>query len=427
MKIVLAFLTLAVSIVSVYPQVAKIDKSNLYYSQAMKYYESKNYDSLVFYMNRALELRPDHPRILYNLAAGYSLVGNDSKAIEILDRIAGMKLHYPVQDDSDFTDLLNSDKFSEVQETFNNNLIPVLRSTTAFRLNEKGLLTEGIAFDSKTNRFFISSVHKRKILEYDRNVILRQFNSDRDTLLGIFGMRADEKHRKLWAVGAAVKNIAGYTDGMKGESFLYEFNIDSGELLGKFEAPETNEDHLFGDLTVDSAGNVFISDSRYNAIYKLPVDGEELETVIPKGYFISLQGIALNEDESFLFAADYSQGILKFSLDNKEAEFLKNESTTTLLGIDGLYFYKGKLVATQNGVDPQRVILLSLNPELSSIKSFVILESNNPQFDEPTLGVISGDTFYFIANSQWARFNNDGTIYPDERLEYPLILKINLE
>lgn len=427
MKIVLSLLVSTLIICPLYPQWSKVEKANEFYSRGMEYYVTKNYDSLIYYMNSALQLRPDHPRILYNLAAGYALNGKDSKAIEILDKIAGMKLYYPVQDDSDFVDLINTDKFKEVREKFDYNFIPVINSTTAFRLHEKGLLTEGIAYDRETNRFFISSVHKRKILENDGNGRITQFNSDKDTLLGIFGMRVDEKHRKLWAVGGAIKNMAGYKKGMKGESFLYDFNIDTGELLGKHKAPEKNEDHLFGDLTLDSAGNVFISDSRYNVIYKLPFGGDNLETAVPAGYFVSLQGIAFNEKESLLYAADYSQGIFKINLQNKEVSLLKNESTTTLLGIDGLYFYKGKLVATQNGVNPQRILLLSLDPVLSSVSSYEILESNNPQFDEPTLGIISGDTFYFIANSQWARFNDNGTIYPDERLEYPLILKIGLE
>jgi hypothetical protein len=427
MKTILSSLMILMAISTSYSQVSNVEKANGFYSTAMGFYESKNYDSLIYYMKAALELRQDHPRILYNLAAGYALNGNYQEALSVLNHIADMKLYFPISEDSDFVSIRNSDEFTRVGKKFEENILPVINSLQAFRLNEKGLLTEGLAYDRKTGRFFISSVHKRKILEYDGQGSTGEFNSAGDSLLGIFGMRADENHGILWAVGGAVNYMQGFNEGTKNESILYKFDLGNGKRLAEYRPSEKNTEHLFGDLTIDSRGNVFVSDSRFNAIYKLPFNGKELETIIPAGNFISVQGIALDEDESVLFAADYSQGILKINLNDRSVEQLKNNSTTTLLGIDGLYFYKDMLIATQNGVNPQRILSLDLNGQLTAISGYKILESNNPLFDEPTLGVISGDNFYFISNSQWTRFDADGTIYPDEKLEYPLILKITLE
>ena len=41
---------------------------------------------------------------------------------------------------------------------------PINRSITAFVLEEKGLITEGIAFDPEEKAFYVGSVHKRKIV-----------------------------------------------------------------------------------------------------------------------------------------------------------------------------------------------------------------------------------------------------------------------
>ena len=136
----------------------------------MKFYESKDYDSLIYYLKSALVLRPDHPAILYNLAAGYARNGNPSRAIRNLNKIADMKLYYPVQKDSDFFSLRYTDDFAKIQKKFADNLVPIVNSKVAFRLDEKGLLTEGLAYDRATHRFFISSVHKRKIVEYSKSV-----------------------------------------------------------------------------------------------------------------------------------------------------------------------------------------------------------------------------------------------------------------
>ncbi len=410
-----------------FPQALKTAEANKLYLKAMKYYESKNYDSLAAGLEQVVVLRPDHPGIIYNLAAAYALDCRPDDAVSALDKVAEMKLYFPVMQDSDFKSIWNSDQFISVQKKFEENLLPITNSSTEFILKEKGLLTEGLAFDSQTGRFFISSVHKRKIIEYDAGGESRQFNTGSDSLLGIFGVKADAKKRILWAAGGAIKFMEGYSDSLKGQSFLYKFNLDDGSLLQAYGPPETGGDHLFGDVTINSEGEAFVSDSRSNEIYRLTEDSTRLETFLPPGYFLSLQGISFSNDGSFLYAADYAQGIFKISVRKRTVQLLENSTSTTLLGIDGLYYYAGNLIATQNGVNPHRVLRLIPDLDNTSINNYKILESNNPLFDEPTLGVINNDNFYFISNSQWARFDKSGTVFPDERLDYPRILKIILD
>lgn len=47
---------------------------------------------------------------------------------------------------------------------------------------------------------------------------------------------------------------------------------------------------------------------------------------------------------------------------------------------------------------------------------------NHPDFDEPTLGVMVGRDFYFIANSQYRRVGKDGTL-DREHLRRPVVLR----
>lgn len=97
-----------------------------------------------------------------------------------------------------------------------------------------------------------------------------------------------------------------------------------------------------------------------------------------------------------------------------------------MLGIDGLYFYRGGLVAVQNGVNPQRVVRLFLSKDLSRVERFETIAANDPAFDEPTLGVLVQNHFYFIANSQWGALDEQGGIAPAEKLKEPVILKLRL-
>ena len=54
-----------------------------------------------------------------------------------------------------------------------------------------------------------------------------------------------------------------------------------------------------------------------------------------------------------------------------------------------------------------------MEPESTAFK---VLEANNPVFDEPTLAVLSGDTLFYIANSQWAAIDEKGKLAGDDKL-----------
>ncbi|MCB0312791.1 MAG: hypothetical protein KDH84_05935, partial [Calditrichaeota bacterium] len=61
------------------------------------------------------------------------------------------------------------------------------------------------------------------------------------------------------------------------------------------------------------------------------------------------------------------------------------------------------------------------------IEQIEVLEANHPEFDEPTLGVISGNIFYYIANSQWgSTLDQQGKLRPESELKFPLVLKMGL-
>jgi hypothetical protein len=67
-----------------------------------------------------------------------------------------------------------------------------------------------------------------------------------------------------------------------------------------------------------------------------------------------------------------------------------------------------------------------LSKNLDHIERAEVIEANNPLFNEPTLGALVRDTFYYVANSQWGSFNKDGTIFPSEKLQEPIIMKVKL-
>jgi hypothetical protein len=191
-----------------------------------------------------------------------------------------------------------------------------------------------------------------------------------------------------------------------------------------FTPPDSNKPHWLGDLAIDAVGDVFATDSVSPILYILRRGQKQLETFIEGRAFVSLQGLDFTIDQTKLFVADYARGI--FVIDLKTRAVSNLTADFTLLGIDGLYAYRGSLICVQNGVNPQRIVRLTLNKALTRVDGFQVLEANNPLFDEPTLGVLVKDNFYFIANSQWGAIDKNGQLAPEDQLRDPVVLKLKL-
>jgi hypothetical protein len=135
--------------------------------------------------------------------------------------------------------------------------------------------------------------------------------------------------------------------------------------------------------------------------------------------------MAVSPDGRFLFVADYLQGIARVDLKHGEVAFLPPPEELLTSGIDGLLLAGDSLVGIQNGLRPHRVVRLELDPAHSRITGGSVLERAHRRFDEPTLGVVVGDALYYVANSQYGHFDENGS--PDlERLREPVVLRLTL-
>jgi hypothetical protein len=72
--------------------------------------------------------------------------------------------------------------------------------------------------------------------------------------------------------------------------------------------------------------------------------------------------------------------------------------------IDGLYFYKGSLVAVQPFAERKKVVRYHLDKMANAVTKAEVIEAEHPLFIQPTTGVLVGKDFYYIANSQLQLF-----------------------
>jgi sugar lactone lactonase YvrE len=149
--------------------------------------------------------------------------------------------------------------------------------------------------------------------------------------------------------------------------------------------------------------------------------------LVPPGALASPGGLALSPDEKTLYVADYSRGIARVDRASREVTFLTPRADATLAGIDGLAMDKGDLISVQNGVKPHRVVRIALEPDGGSVRSVTILEMGHPSYNEPTLGVVAGRDFVYVANSQWGLFDRGAGKWQADRLKEPVILRLPLD
>jgi len=289
-------------------------------------------------------------------------------------------------------------------------------------------LTEGLARDPESGAFFVSSVHKRKIVRVDRQGHAADFvASGRDGLWGVFALAVDPARGSLYALSAPVPEMSGFDAAEDGATGVFEFDLRTAALRRKVLLPapaERADRRAFNDLVIAADGTVYIGDGRNGAIVRLAPGAAAVTPFVPAGRLGSAQGLVLTPSGRGLYAADYARGLARVDLASGAVRFLAAPPDSVLAGIDGLAAHGAALVATQNGIKPHRLLLITPNAAEDRLETVTLLTINDPRLDEPTLGTVVGDDFYYIANSQWSHFTDKGPRL--DELRPPAVLKLRL-
>jgi sugar lactone lactonase YvrE len=395
------------------------------YEESVAAYKVADYPRFLALTKDALRLRPDSPSLLHNLACGEALTGHPKESSEAALRLVSRGIDTGLLEEADLASVRDRPEFAPVRKGLAELAQPVGSPAEAFRLKEKGLLTEGIAFDPKTKTFFVSSVHRRKIVARSASGVVEDFLPAGSDVLGVFALRCDPARRLLWATSGAVREMQGFTKTLDGKSELLKIDLDAKKVLGRF-ALEDGRPHNLNDLTVDSRGTVYVSDALGGGLYRLAAADKRLQPLVPAGRLASPQGLALSPDEKRLYVAEYGAGLSVVDPRSGNVREVSAKEDAPLFGIDGLVPYGRHLVAIQNGIRPHRVVRLTLDATGQRVERADTLARNDSRFQEPTLGVVVDSALCFIANSQWGSFEKDGTPFPPEKLAEPLILRVSL-
>jgi UDP-N-acetylglucosamine acyltransferase len=276
------------------------------------------------------------------------------------------------------------------------------RATVAARIDERGLMAEGVAFDPVARVFYVGSIHSRKIVAVpaDGGGAARDLVPAGAGLDAVLGLRVDAERRVLWAATTADEAMSGFSEKDRGRSALVKIDLATGAVVARFPAPPLAAAgaklHMMNDVALDAAGTPYASDSEGGDVLVLH-DGA-LVPLFGAARFPYPNGLAF-DDRGALFVA-HDRGIARVDVAKRTSVDLVEPAGYSLRGIDGLYFDEGRLIAVQNGVPPHRVVVLDLNEARTAATTARVVESAHPEFDIPTTGALVGDSLVVIADSE---------------------------
>ena len=398
------------------------------YKASLERYAAHDNAGYLGLAEKAKNADPERPDFIYNLARAYAVNGNKVQCIERLEDLSVFGFDYDVMHDSGFANVWNHSLLPGILEKAKEKAHHPA-SALLFEIHENDLIPEGITYNPRTGDFFLSSVYKRKIITVHPDGSTEDFIPEQsDGLLSIYGMKVDAPRNQLWAAGSMLPPVSVKYPAEEGHSELYKIDIDSKSIVGRYSPGETNQ-HMFNDLTILGNGDVFVTDMRENALYKLDQQAGTFIKWFQSPDMIAPNGITHSFDQRYLFVACQA-GILRIALDDRTSLRLSSPPKTPLNGIDGLYFYNNDLIAIQPFAGPQaRVMKFELNKTMDAVRRGIILESDNPLYDTPTTGTIVGNELYINGASHLVgnHFGKDGTLTDPASLKPTCILQLQLD
>jgi hypothetical protein len=401
------------------------DEARRVNAEARAAHDKRDWPAFLAASRRLVELAPRSTRAQYNLACAAARTGAAAEALRLLDRLARMGVFMDAATDEDLASLRGNPAFEATVARLRALQEPLVASTVAVRLDQTDLLTEAVAHDPKTGAFFVSAVHRRKVVRIDAAGRAADFVPEaHEGLTSAVGLALDPARRSLFVSTAGQALMHGFKPEDEGRSEVREYGIDDGKLRRRIAPPEGIAGAQASDLALGPDGTLYGSDPSSGRVYAASPDATRFRVLVDRGPIASAQGLTLSDDGRWLFVADYLQGIVRVDPKTGAAVLLPIPENVAAGGIDGLLFVRGSLVGIRNGLRPHAILRIALSPDLDRVASVTALERAVPEWDEPTLGTLAGRDLVYVSTSQYERFGKDGAPGPD--LVAPVLRRLPL-
>lgn len=381
--------------------------------------DAENAKRVIASVGELLKQRPTDATLWFYLARANAVVGDRAATLAALAKTNELGDGFlPTR--PGFDKVWDDPQFQALRGTMAARL-PVLDfAPTAFELEDRTLMPEGIAYDAPSRTFFVGSA-QRKVLRVTESGVATEFAGAEANLDSVLGLAVDAPRRTLYVVSTSALTTEGVN---RRRNAVVAFDIDSRKLLARYEVAGAQQ---LNDVTVAMGGRVFASDSGSGAIYEISVKGPGASReLLPAARLFGSNGLAASPNGAKLYVA-HSTGLAVIDIASGEAKRVANPTRETVAAIDGLYQWQGQLIGVQNLTTSGRVIVISLAPGGEAITRVqTMLSHHHNALDEPTTGVVTDHGFFLLAATGITHFNRSGGIDDPEKVPRPLVVRIPL-
>ncbi|WP_437276329.1 hypothetical protein WME90_34490 [Sorangium sp. So ce375] len=279
-------------------------------------------------------------------------------------------------------------------------VVTLERTGQPMTVHRPALYPETIEYDSRSDRFLVSSFREGAIYAVDGDGGASLVVDD-PRLCSVLGIAVDAERGRLWAVssdlGASVKPSAA---GPKNLAAVGVYDLSTGKAIHYVDlAPLSPGAHLVNGIALDSAGNAYVTDSFSPTIYKVDSQGNAsvfLRDERFAGEGINLNGVVVHPD-GYLLVVKKSDGSL-FRVPLADPSRLSRvDIAERFVGGDGLVLVgKRDLVVVANqaaGVASNAAFSLSSEDGWSTARLRAVQRLGDVY---PTTGVLRNGKLYVI-------------------------------
>ena len=258
-----------------------------------------------------------------------------------------------------------------------------------------------ITWDSTRERFLVGTAREGKVfavsMEGDAEVLLQA--DDRNGLWSIGGLFADAARNRLWISSTASPDFAAYKPADQYRAALFEFNLETLELIETYFLPVDSIAHELGGIAVTDDGHVYVVDRATPIVYLKKPEADRIEGFVGSKKLVSLTDVTVAPDNSRIFVSDSATGIFVVDPAAQQAYMLSGPPDSNFGGIEGIEYTFGELLIVQGGLQPQRLMRLKLDPTASAAEAVTPMAVAKKEYNHPGVAALQGGNLYYFANT----------------------------
>ncbi len=380
-------------------------------------------------LDRRIALRPHIGEYKLDKAVTFAREDRKSEGYAVVIELQNSGYDYDLRNDERFKNLSGTEVWEYILTNFDANRQHFGTGELAWTLPREDLLLESLDFDPSRKQLLVGSAREGKVFVVDaKGGITTLASTDAENgMWAVFDLVVDAKRGFLWVASTAVPHFKGYKpEADLGRAGVFKFDLKTGKFIKSYLSPSVPGQMFFlSSIALGSDGAVYAADGVNRAIYQ--VRDDQFRRIAHLPMLTSISSLALSDDGKRLYFSDPELGVLGLNLATGQPFDVRVPLKLTLQGISAMETLGQDLIVVQSGMNPSRVMRLTLSPEGDAIAGVRPVEANNPLFTAPGAATLDGTTLYVVANDQKDNYDRFGLLKKKELLQGTKIVRIDVD